>query len=201
MRIRSAAGDIEWNKGTTEELVEIIHQTIKALYDQGQIMQEIHMDGMVIREGFEDFVAKQAENERIKEIVIVSVEEKGLIQEIQSDMTAYLPKLLNALDSISELFYGQMTSDDWSYFTQLVDGIHWFMGAANALRHHLERQERPSPILDALTRFEDDAKRRVAELNEALEQKEYTAAGDQLKYEWPELLQPLRAALNAGGNA
>ena len=201
MWIRSAAGDIEWGKGKPEELIEIIHQTIKALYEQGQIMQEIHMDGNVFREGFEDYITKQAGSGRIKEIVIVSVKEDDLMQDIQSDLKAYLLKLLNALDSISELFYGQMTADDWKHFSQLVDGIHWFTSGAHALRHHLERQGQPSQIMDALDRFENDAQRLVAELNEALERKEYTAAGDLLKYEWPELLAPLQAVLDDGGKA
>ncbi len=201
MWIRSAAGDIEWSMGRPEELVETIHRTIKALYEQGQIMQEIHIDGQVFRDGFEEYIAKQAENGRFKEIVIVSVWEKGLMQDIQSDLTAYLPKLLSALDSISELFYGQMTMEDWTHFTRLVDGIHWFTGAVHALRHHLERQGQPSQVMDALARFEGDAQRLVAELNEALERKEYTVAGDLLKYEWSELLLPLQEALDDGGKA
>lgn len=201
MLIRSSAGDIEWNKGRPEELIEAIHQTIKSLYEQGQIMQEIHVDGLVFRDGFEEYIANQAENGRMEEIVIVSVQEDELMQEILTDVRAYLPRLLKALDSISELFYGQMTSEDWTHFTQLVDGVHWFTGAVHAWRHHLERQEQPSRNIDALARFEEEAQRLVAELNEALERQEYTTVGDLLKYEWPELLVPLEAALDDGGQA
>lgn len=201
MWIRTTIGDVEWSRGKPEELIETIQQKIKDLYEQGQIMQEIHIDGRVFREDFEEYIVHEPEIGRIEEVVIVSVPEEILMQDIRSNLTEYLPKLLRALDSISELFYGQMSSEDWTHFTQLVDGIHWFTGAVQALRHHLERQGQPSLMMDALVRFEGEAQKLAAELNEALEQQEYTAVGDVLKYEWPELLEPLQAIFDDGGKA
>jgi hypothetical protein len=198
MLIRSAAGDMEWSRGEPEELIQTIQQTISTLFEQGQIIQEIHIDNQVFREDYEEYITRQADIGTINEIVIVSVEEKSLIKDIETDLKAYLPKLLNGLDSISELLYGQMSEEDWSHFTRLVEGIQWFTSAAQVLRHHLQRQGQPSSVLDALVEFENGALQLIAQLNESLEQQEFTHAGDLLKYEWPELLLPVQEALKDG---
>src|SRR5690606_20447944 len=102
MWIRTTIGDVEWSRGKPEELIETIQQKIKDLYEQGQIMQEIHIDGRVFREEFEEYIVHEPEIGRIEEVVIVSVPEEILMQDIRSNLTEYLPKLLRALDSISE---------------------------------------------------------------------------------------------------
>lgn len=199
MYIRSAIGVSEWSNGEQETLVELIQRMIKELYEQGQIFQGIRIGDLVIREGVEDFIEKQTETIHNQEIVIESMDETVLMNDIYSDMTAYLPKLINGVDSISELLYGQMTNEEWSYFSQLIEGIHWFMSAAHGLRHHIERLRPKSSLLDALVKFESEAEGHVAELNEALTQSDYTSAADQLKYEWSEMLLALQEAFNDGG--
>lgn len=199
MRIRSAIEVLEWNSDGKETLSDMIQQMIANLYEQGQIFQGLRIGDRVVRDGFEEFVKQQADVSPQTEVVIESVDETLLMNDIYSDMTGYLPKLIKALDSISELLYGQMSNEDWTYFSQLIEGIHWFMSAAHGLRHHIERLRPTSPLLGALTRFESEAEERVAELNEALSQKDYTAAGDQLKYEWSELLLALQESFGDGG--
>lgn len=199
MRIRSAIEVLEWNSDGKETLSDMIQQMIANLYEQGQIFQGLRIGDRVVRDGFEEFVKQQADVSPQTEVVIESVDETLLMNDIYSDMTGYLPKLIKALDSISELLYGHMSNEDWTYFSQLIEGIHWFMSAAHGLRHHIERLRPTSPLLGALTRFESEAEERVAELNEALSQKDYTAAGDQLKYEWSELLLALQESFGDGG--
>jgi len=199
MRIRSAVGVKEWDKSDKETLVDTIRSMIEDLYAQSQIFQGIRIGDQVVRDGFEEFVAQQTDSNPEVEVVIESVDEMILMNDIYSDMTVYLPKLIKALDSISELLYGQMTNEDWSHFSRLIEGIHWFMSAAHGLRHHIERLRPTLPLLDALVRFEAQAEQLVAELNEALTQKDYTVVGDLLKYEWSEMLLALKESFDSGG--
>jgi len=173
-----------------------LQQLFRDLYDRYEIVQEVLIDGVSFREGYSEYLLEHMDSVRRVEIRTVPADE--LMREIAGELKGYLPRLLSACDSISELFYGEMTQEHWTYFNQLTEGIGWVMQSAHALRHHLERTEENVSLAAALAEFEAGMKDQLTELTRELESGDHTAVGDRVKYELPPLLETLLDRLAAG---
>ena len=166
-----------------------LQHLFRNLYERHEIVQEVLIDGIVFREGYREYLLENTERVRRVEIRTVPAEE--WVGEIAQELKGYLPRVINALDSISELFYGEMNEDDWTYFGQLTEGISWVMQSVQVIRHHLERVGKNADLLAVLTGFEIDLTAQLSELSRELESGDHTAVGDRIKYEFPPLFQNL----------
>jgi hypothetical protein len=166
-----------------------LQQLFRDLYDRHEIVQEVLIDGVSFREGYNEYLLENMETVRRVEIRTVPANE--LMREIAGELMGYLPRLLSACDSISELFYGEMTQEHWTYFNQMTEGIGWLMQSVHALRHHLERTGENVALTAALSEFEAGLKDQLAELARELGSGDHTAVGDRIKYEIPPLLDTL----------
>jgi hypothetical protein len=193
VRIQSQLGTTELDASQADAVVAGLNELYKALLEKQQIVQSVVIDGQSYYEGYNDHILNHMQS--IREIVIHSVGEEQLMKEIRDELAAYLPKLIQGLDSISELFYGEMSNEDWGHFSQLTEGMQWTMQCVYGLRNYAERSPSYSALHGSLKQFEAFSERHLPELEAALEQKDYTAVGDQLKYEWPESFEELLEAL------
>jgi hypothetical protein len=180
---------IELDYPDSDSIIKALNAIFKDLYNNNEIVQEVVIDGRTYREDYNVELLNNTMN--IKEVKINTVSGDALAQDIAAELRDYLPRLIRAFDSISELFYGEMNQDDWGYFGQLTEGMQWVMQSVHVLRVHAERFGANADDLSVLTAFSAEAEKRLTELEEAIRSKDYTAAGDMLKYEFPELFQPL----------
>ena len=179
-----------------DRFVSSLQQLFRDLYDRYEIVQEVLIDGVSFREGYNEYLIENMETVRRVEIRTVPAYE--LMREIAEELRNYLPRLLNACDSISELFYGEMNQDHWTYFNQLTEGIGWVAESVYALRHHLERTGENAALAATLKEFEAGVKHQLTELTLELENGDHTAVGDRIKYEFPPLFEILLERLAAG---
>jgi len=193
--IISAIGTRDTTGHDADQTIAVLNEIFKSLYDQAEIVQEVDIDGAVFRENYNEYLVANVDS--IRQVTINTVPEAQLMKDIQDELTSYLPKLIRAFDSISELFYGEMTQDDWGHFTQLTDGIQWVSQSAHGLRNHFERANNRSKLYQAIVVFETETEKLLPELEHAMEEQDYTAVGDQLKYEWPEAFKTLHEVMEA----
>lgn len=176
--------------------VSALQQLFRDLYDRYEIVQEVLIDGVSFREGYNDYLIENMETVHRVEIRTVPADE--LMREIVEELKGYLPRLLNACDSISELFYGEMKQEHWTFFNRLTEGIGWVTESVSALRHHLDRTGKDAALMAALNEFEAEVRGQLTELARELESGDHTAAGDRIKYEFPPLFETLLARLAVG---
>jgi len=180
-----------------EQMIASLNELFRRLYERFEIVQEVLIDGRSFREGYNEFLLNHYDTVKQVEIKTISATEwmRGVVEELRG----YLPRVLHACDSISELFYGEMSEEHWTYFQQLTDGIGWVMQSAEALRHHLERTGENTDLVAALNGFLADAKEQLGVLTRELESGDHTAVGDRIKYELPGLFQKLLDRLGGEG--
>jgi len=186
---------LDWSGKRAEQILEAWHELFKELLHRDEIVQEVLIDGVSFREGYNEYMLQYIST--IKQVEIKTVREKELIREIEDELKNYLPKIIRALDSIPELFYGEMGQEEWSHVAKLTEGMQWAAQAAHVIRQHLERRQGRPLLLNAIIRFETESGRLSSELESAMDRQDYTAIGDQLKYEWPDVFNALLEQLDA----
>lgn len=195
MIIVSVQGEANLTPLTGDQRIESLNELFKSLYDELEIVQEVYIDGVNRSESYNDYLIENINN--IQSIEIKTVNEVILLNEIRYELKSYLPKLIQACDSISELFYGEMKQEQWNYFGELTNGIQWVEQSAHAMLNHTKRFDIRQPIQSVLNRFIELLEEQITELQVSLENNDYTAVGDIIKYEMPDTFQPLLDQLEA----
>src|SRR5690606_23915786 len=180
-----------------DQIVASLNDLFQRLYERFEIVQEVLIDGQSFREGYNEFLLNHLDT--IKQVEIKTISATEWMRGVVEELCWYLPRLLRACDSISELFYGEMSEEHWAYFQQLTEAIGWVTQSVQALSHHLERTGENADLLAALNGFLADVKEQLGELARELESGDHTAAGDRIKYELPGLFQLLLGRLSSGG--
>jgi len=195
MNVKSVQGTIELFNQGREARLESLNNLFKSLYDQQEIVQEVIIDGVNYRDQYNNYLIENLMD--IRSVEIKSVQEAVLMQSIVEDLKEYLPKLIRGCDSIPELLYGEMKEEDWGYFGQLMEGTNWVGQSALALQTYGDKRLGAEPIHASVVQFVDGLKKHVEELGAAMEQQDYTAAADLIKYEMSESFKHLLAQLEA----
>ncbi|MEF2243943.1 hypothetical protein [Paenibacillus sp. IITD108] len=106
--------------------------------------------------------------------------------DVIKDIEDYIPKLLQACDSISELFYENMDDERWSIFGQLLDG---FENLYKSLYMTVEDAKDHCPKLyEQLNTLVDRFPKQFIMLQAELQVENFVGVGDLVKYEWSSLL-------------
>jgi len=196
MIIVTSRETIDFSGQDRDRVASSLQELFRNLYEQSEIVQEVLIDGVSFREGYREYLLENWNT--VRRVEIRTVHAADLVRDIVEDLRGYLPRVMNACDSISELFYGEMDQEDWAHFGQLTEGINWVSQSVQVIRHHLERTGDNANQLAVLTGFEIDLAAQLSELARELESGDHTAAGDRIKYELPPLFQTLLDQLAAG---
>ncbi len=175
--------------GTLQELKEVLYD----LYKNNEIIQEVIIDGVTYHEGYDERLTDGFP--AIREVAVRTVSRDVLAEEIHNELNEYLLKLINACDSISELFYGELKQDDWNHFSQLMNGIQWVVQSVEVLKVHYG-QHNSSIEKNALDGFTHQIDSHIRLLEQELQDQNYTATGDIIKYELSEVFKQLASSLN-----
>ena len=176
-----------------EQRLAEINRIFASLFEGNEIVQEVIIDGLIFKEAYELYIHEHIDTIRI--IELKTVQGDGLVTDIIKEMQDYLPKLNRAIDSISDLFYGEISTEGWGYFSQLVEGMQWMVQSIQVVRNQWERTANQDVQLTELVQIQHKFNPLLLELGEAVERNEYVAAGDIMKYELGELFQQLEDIL------
>jgi len=102
------------------------------------------------------------------------------------DVEQYIPKLLKACESISELLYEEMNEEKWNIFGQLLEGLENLYQVLIVTVEDI-KDHAPSSYIQLASMVELFPQQFLL-LQEELQAGNYVAMGDIVKYEWPALL-------------
>jgi len=175
-----------------------INQIFSSLFADNEIVREVIIDGKVYQEHYE--TALKQDLAHIQEVKIETVPGDVLVKDIIKELKEYLPRVNRAIESISDLFYGDMNKQDWNLFSQLLEGVGWVNQAANIILLQLQRLHEKDLFVNNLSEFVERMPILLSKLEAALEEKEHVAAGDLIKYEIGELFQQFERSIQLKEN-
>ncbi|MFX3636802.1 MAG: hypothetical protein ACE3L7_11065 [Candidatus Pristimantibacillus sp.] len=163
------------------------------LSQNGRIINRINIDGVDYFENFEVLIASGFHN--TAELQIFSSSELELLEETIAEIARYSGILKQNCSSLGPSFYGEPTEQEWHTFSQLLAGFTW---VHDALFNSAELMIRTGVHPELAAYFKEiDGKLLVnlKDIEEAMEEKEYVAIADIIKYELFELFSALEDTL------
>jgi len=155
----------------------------------------VDIDGAVFREGYEAELLQRIMN--IREVHFHTVQGEALVSDIIEELKGYIPKVLQAMESISDLFYGEMTPDDWNLFSRLIEAINWVEQSVRVVIDQFKRFSGVETEGQPFYMFVEQLPAKLRELEESLERYDPVAAGDLIKYELRELFEQLATTVES----
>lgn|GEM_PF-1590371 len=175
-----------------------LNRIIRELHEKGEIVREVVLDGVRYREDCLERIAENAGT--LQELLIYTTDRDLVIAELTEELRVYLPKILQALDSIPELLYGEMTQEDWKVVGQLLEGMGWVTQAVFHMKQHADKTG-DAVRAAGLALFLERLAPLIADIERFLKEGDLISAGDLLKYEMPDLFGELMARLEQGEQA
>lgn len=117
------------------------------------------------------------------------------LEEMLEELKVFVPKLINACESVSELFYEEMTEQSWSIFGQVFAGIDDLYRTLKVIEVELSQLHNPLLIQYVIIEFNSNLSLVIAQLNEHSDAEEYIAVGDCIKHEISPLIKHLAISL------
>ena len=183
---------------TVWEREQELNRIFAALYNDNHIVQEVVIDEEVYREDYESILRQRLSH--IEKVEIRTVHGDVLVAEMLHEMGGYLPRVTRAIESISDLLYGEMSQEDWGYFSQLLEGIGWVEQAVRIILTQFHRSPGTDPLAEPFANFSNRLPQLLNDIEEAMERKEYVQVGDLIKYEIGELFQQLEQSVQCRVN-
>lgn len=115
--------------------------------------------------------------------------------EIIEEVKSFLPRLLRACDSVSELFYDKMDGQSWEVFSQVLAGIDDLYKTLGMVSNGLVNLEVDLAIQPIINEFNIELENKIYELNNYLDHNRHIAAGDIIKHEIIPLINAMSVSL------
>jgi hypothetical protein len=112
----------------------------------------------------------------------------------------YLPKIIRASDSTSELFYEPLTEDSLRVIQQVIEGFNNLNQMLSFVKTYAVASPRYSIESKAIEKAEAALLAAIQDMNVYLRLKDYVAAGDTIKYSMIPLFEQLQLELGEGDN-
>lgn len=122
----------------------------------------------------------------------IILETKELIENIKR----FLPNLINACESVSDLFYEELSEQSWNIFGQVVTGIDDLYKTLKVISEDLNHTSAEYSIQLIISQAIDEITVKFSMLNRYVDTDEHVSVGDVLKHE---LLPVFRILMNALG--
>lgn len=163
-------------------LREIINRVESEFALKGEVICEIHVNGMMLSEEDE---AKFAESPRaeIRDLTIRSNQPGLLIAQALDSAVAFIPQLSESCLKAAEAFRGHDLQAAQRSFNETLEGCTWLVETLTHIRGASSGVGRPIASADRWFEAEKTINRVVREVSAAYTEKDYVLVADLLEYE------------------
>lgn len=156
----------------------------KEIFSSNRIIKFVEIDAQKFLQNYEQILVERFD--QIQSVHIATMSEQDWAHDLWKESQAYLHKLLNELEPVSDSFYAEMTGQSWERFIEWMEGLEGVYRAFCALKGYYTKYHRSETEIHHMV---EKLEKNIQQLNDALEMKDFTAMGDILHYELGETLQ------------
>jgi len=133
----------------------------------------------------------------VENVEVRSISQAQFYINVKSELLNYLPKVIRAAESISDLFYGDPDSDSWTLFSRLMDSFSYVVQTVHSIQLYLSNNEPNSALMDSLRAFAEKMETHLKEVDKSIQSQDYVMMADVIKYELGDVLNELVTILEA----
>jgi hypothetical protein len=178
-----------------EQILSHIDNAIQQLQHNHEVVEGIFMDDIDISADVPGRL--KAHLHEAENIEIRSISEAQFYNNVRSELLSYLPKVIRATESISDLFYGDPDSESWALFARLTEGLSVVVQLAHSLQLYLSNNDPGSELLNSVQAFAGKMEGLLKQVDVSIQSKDYVMMADVIKYELGDALNELLSILDA----
>jgi len=168
--------------------VDLLLQEITArLASRNEVIQSIQINDEFSDTDWEEAVSREFPTIRTLKIDTIAVQK--LIDETLLSLQEYTKRAGIAVGDLANKFYSLPDDETWSTFKDLLAGLEWLMGATVSIGRVRSRSEFVS--------FHERSSQMLKSILEHLENNDYTAIADILRYEVASMLEEFHQSVSA----
>lgn len=166
----------------------------KEFYEKDLVIQFIEINEQKIINDFEKYIVENFNY--IQQLKIYTISEHQLLMETLEETSRYLSDVVCEIESVSEIFYGEIKGEDWKRFSDFTQGLEWiYMTMQSCIflmnKHSIDTDARKEKLVYLKEKFEST----IQELDKVLNSKDFISVGDIIDYEFKPLLIELKQLL------
>ncbi|MCJ8007601.1 hypothetical protein ACFFF5_15635 [Lederbergia wuyishanensis] len=169
----------------TQPTVEVIINTINQLLDDNYYFSHLIIDDKEVLDDPEQYL--QDYLNEIRELEIVAKTVKEFINDLLLSAEEYIRRAKPEIDSLSDEFYQNPTSESWHKFAQLLEGIQWLNQVIQTIDTTKEKPKNWVNYLEINSNFDLELKN----MEEAIENSDSVLIADLIKYEILSIIESL----------
>ena len=184
-----------------ENLKEIISSVETRMWDSGEVVCEIYVNGFALHEEDETRFSTSALAD-IKELKVQSNRPEELVQQTLQSITTYIPDLAKETDELANRYrdiHGpgvkdQATIDNEVTHTlsEVLEGFRWLTDAIFLIRTQLENWSHLGDLVEDWKELEEKHTKALKELITSFDKKDQTLIADVLEYDIADVLEDWR---------
>lgn len=168
---------------------EVWKQVTKEIYNGGKLIHHVVIDGQLFYGGYEEHIINKFK--QIDSIDITTISREEARDESLKEVYAYNRRLIAATDEISAAFYGEPTSEQWTYFAQFLEGLQWLSQSLHFIQTLIEDQSEYDALQQQIGAINTLLSEKVVMLDGASKDKDFTLMGDIIQYELSEVFDKI----------
>jgi hypothetical protein len=184
--------DLERN---LEQILSHIAKAIKQVERNREVVEGVFMDGIDISMDVPGQLSVRLHE--VENVEVRSISQAQFYINVKSELLNYLPKVIRAAESISDLFYGDPDSDSWTLFSRLMDSFSYVVQTVHSIQLYLSNNEPNSALMDSLRAFAEKMETHLKEVDKSIQSQDYVMMADVIKYELGDVLNELVTILEA----
>jgi hypothetical protein len=178
-----------------EQILSHIDTAIQQVQRNHEVVEGIFMDDIDISADVPGRL--RAHLHEVENIEIRSISQSQFYNNVRNELLHYLPKVIRATESISDLFYGDPVSDAWTLFSKLTDSFSYVAQSIQSMLLYLSYNEPDSALLYSLHAFAEKMETHLKEVDKSIQDQDYVMMADVIKYELGDVLNELLTILEA----
>ncbi|MFC5469709.1 6-hydroxymethylpterin diphosphokinase MptE-like protein [Cohnella suwonensis] len=120
------------------------------------------------------------------------------IKPVLEEIKAFLPNLIQACETVANMFYESVQESAWDKFGELLQGMDDLFKTANAISREIEHSPDYASLIPVLGSFTAQLSERFEPLNRSMDEEEFVHAADSIKFELAPLFEGLAISLGEG---
>ncbi len=189
------------------DLKEIIARLERDFSARGEVICEIRVNGLVLRESDEISFAGSRLGE-IRQLAIASERPEDLIRDAMASALDYIPRVRAACETAADLFRGNDLRLAQTRFTEVLDGCQWLVDTIVSLRGAADGIGRPILLRDGWSEAETHFSGVINQILASHQSHDSALTADLVEYElnnvlerWANVLAAESAERLIGGGA
>ncbi|MCM3701043.1 hypothetical protein [Paenibacillus macerans] len=165
-------------EGTIEELDKWWKEATGAIFQTGQLIHCVDIDGETFYAGYEQYLFLNVD--QIQYVNINSLSRMEGIVSTEQELDQYLSRFIPAAKSVANQLYGGLNQENAGLLSQLVQGLEWISSAiALNVKLYMEETETLPEYLAEIA----SVNQHISVMHTNIQQDDFVGASDVLEYE------------------